>query len=89
MLYYVSGGFNTVKLYYSLLTAIAISIGISIPVSYGDPDIPSPQATKPLQKLPDFTAISVRGPIKLIIEEPAEGRGTPFKLMVNNTALSV
>lgn len=68
------------KLYYSLLTVIAILIGMSTPVSYGDPDIPSPQATKSSQKLPDFTTISVRGPIKLMIEQPAQGQSNSFRI---------
>lgn len=73
-------GVLNVKLYYSLLTAIAILIGISTPVSYAQPDLPPPQASQQAQQLPDFTTISVRGPIKLIIIPTAPGQQNSFQI---------
>jgi hypothetical protein len=75
-----------VKLYYSLLTAIAILTGTSASMIYAQPELPSPQATKPEQKLPDFTVISVRGPIKLTIEQAGENQGNSFQIQENQSS---
>jgi hypothetical protein len=69
-----------VKLYYSLLTTIAILAGLSTPLVNAQPELPSPQATKPTQKLANFTHISVRGPIKLTLEQAQGGQGNSFQI---------
>lgn len=69
------------KLYYSLLTIIAILAGLSTPIVNAQPELPSPQATRPLQKLADFTTVSVRGPIKLLIEPAQTGQGNSLQIV--------
>lgn len=69
------------KLYYSLLTAVAILWGLQTPLAIAQPELPSPQSTKMPQKLTDFNAISVRGPIKLTLEQPADGEQNFFQIL--------
>lgn len=68
------------KLYYSLLTIIAILWGLTTTAIAAEITLPSPQATQLPQKLIDFNAISVRGPIHLILERPAENQQNFFQL---------
>jgi hypothetical protein len=70
-----------VKLYYALLTATAILCGTCVPATLAEPALPAPQATQLPQKLEDFTAISVRGPIKLTLEQASENQQNFFQLM--------
>jgi Putative auto-transporter adhesin, head GIN domain len=69
-----------VKLYYSLLTAIAILWGALSPAAVAQPALPSPQATRMPQKLAEFTAISVRGPVKLTLEQTPEDQQNFFQI---------
>ncbi len=68
------------KLYYSLLTTVAILWGISMPAVAVESPLPSPQATVMPQKLIDFNTISVRGAIQLILEQTADSSQNFFQL---------
>lgn len=85
------------KLYYSLLTAIAILLGSAYPAIAADSPLPSPQVTQIPQKLGVFTGISVRGPIQLVLEQTndsqenflqfVEGQHSPTSFSVKNDIL--
>lgn len=68
------------NLYYSLLSGVAILLGTLSPVVLAQPPLPSPKATRLPQKLGDFTAISVRGPVSLTLEQPTEGEQNFFQM---------
>lgn len=69
------------KLYYSLLAIIAILWGLMTPIATAQPPLPSPETTKMPESLGDFTAISVRGAIKLVLEKPADGQQNFFQIL--------
>ena len=78
------------KLYYSFLIGIAIPCFLGAPAVMAQPPLPSPQATRPPQPLADFTAVSVRGPIKLMLEKPTEGEQNFFQIAgEQHSAISV
>lgn len=69
------------KIYYSLLSAIAILFLCSTSALAVESPLPSPQATRPAQKLADFNTISVRGPIHLTLEQTADGSQNFFQFL--------
>ncbi len=68
------------KLYYSLLTGIAILWGLTVPIAMAETSLPSPQITKMPEKLADFNAISIRGPVKVLIEQIPEPGDNFFQM---------
>jgi Putative auto-transporter adhesin, head GIN domain len=71
----------SVKLYYSLLTTIAILCFAFLPTAGAQPELPAPQPTKMVQKLVDFKTISVRGPIKLMLEQSTAEAGNFLQIV--------
>ncbi len=87
------------KIYYSLLSAIAILCLCTFSALAADSPLPTPQATSLPQKLADFSTISVRGPIHLTLEQTTDGSqnffqfqskpGGPVSFSVKNGTLYV
>ncbi len=65
------------KLYYYLLSVIAILFNLLIYSSIAQADLPAPQATPAPHHINEFNTISVNGHIKLILQ-PLESNQKPF-----------
>lgn len=87
------------KLYYSLVGVLAILCFSMTSVTVAYPPLPAPQLTNMPQKLVDFNAISVRGPIKLLLLQPIAGdrnfiqivgeQRSPMAVSIKNSTLSL
>jgi Putative auto-transporter adhesin, head GIN domain len=87
MIYYsFSKRSQFVKLYYSLLTAVAILLGTAGSIYAAEQPLPSPQATRMPQKLAEFNVISVRGPIHLILQQTADSAENFFQIAENQNS---